>query len=58
MNKFLSSSSSGGISEDRVREIIEDTSVIYNNDSSVSINNSSNASLYTLPTVVWRCGGQ
>ena len=51
MNKFLSSSSSGGISEDRVREIIEDISVIYNNDSSVSINNSSNASLYTLPTV-------
>ena len=51
MNKFLTSSSSGGISEDRVREIIEDTSVIYNNDSSVSINNSSNASLYTLPTV-------
>ena len=50
MNKFLSSSSSG-ISEDRVREIIEDISVIYNDDSSVSINNSANASIYTLPTV-------
>ena len=50
MNKFLSSFSSG-ISEDRVREIIEDTSVIYNDDSSVSINNSANASIYTLPTV-------
>lgn len=50
MNKFLSSSTSG-ISEDRVREIIEDISVIYNDDSSVSINNSANASIYTLPTV-------
>ena len=56
MNKFLSSSSSGGISEDRVREIIEDISVIYNNDSSVSINNSSNASLYTANII--RCCGQ
>jgi len=50
MNKFLQSSSSG-ISEERIREIIDETSVVYNDDSSVSINNSSNASLYTLPTV-------
>ena len=50
MNKFLQSSSSG-ISEERVREIVDETAVVYNNDSSVSINNSSNASLYTLPTV-------
>jgi hypothetical protein len=51
MNKFLASTSSGGISEERVREIVDETAVVYNNDSSVSINNSANASIYTLPTV-------
>ncbi len=43
MNKYLQSSSSG-ISEDRIREIIDETAV---NDCSVSINNSANASIYT-----------
>jgi hypothetical protein len=51
MNKFLASTSSGGISEERVREIVDEKAVVYNNDSSVSINNSANASIYTLPTV-------
>ena len=51
MNKFLSSISNGGVTKEEVLQIIEETSVTYNDDSSVSINNSSNASLYTLPTV-------
>ena len=51
MNKFLSSISSGGVTKEEVLQIIEETSVVYNDDSSVSINNSANASIYTLPTV-------
>jgi phage antirepressor YoqD-like protein len=51
MNKFLSSISSGGVTKEEVLQIIEETSVTYNDDSSVSINNSANASIYTLPTV-------
>ena len=50
MNKFLASTSSGGVSEERIREIIDESAVTYNDDSSVSINNGANASMYTLPT--------
>ena len=46
MNKFLSSISNGGVTKEEVLQIIEDTSVTYNEDSTVSINNSSNASIY------------
>ena len=51
MNKFLASISSGGVTKEEVLQIIEETSVVYNDDSSVNINNSANASIYTLPTV-------
>ena len=49
MNKFLSSFTNS-VSKEEVLQIIEDTSVTYNEDKSVSINDSKNTTIYTLPT--------